>query len=430
MLDTSLFDGWLPIVGYGLAIVFLLYLIIRPPTKVWLLHLAGALVASLIVQAVLVLIIDYWLLPFGIPLEFRNWAWVYVAVLGTAIAVVNLWRSRWWRKLLAVIGIVSVVLASTLAINATYGQYPTLRDALGLTSYPELPASLMRSAATVPPPGQTLAEVWEAPVDLPAKGGLYETTIPATKSGFPARRAVIYLPPAALVDNPPALPVVIALSGQPGDPSNIFTSGQLGSTLDKFASEHGGLAPIIVAADQLGTEYDNPMCIDGPLGNSQTYLSTDVPNWIQASLPVSLERTSWTIGGFSQGGICSLQLAAEFPEVYGSFIDISGDEKPTLGDDASTLALGFNGDKAAYEAAQPLNFLKKRDYSDVRAVFAVGKLDNTFGPQQRVIAKAAEASGMQTDLITAPDSGHDWATARFGFTKGLELLYTRMGLTS
>ncbi len=43
--------------------------------------------------------------------------------------------------------------------------------------------------------------------------------------------------------------------------------------LDRLAAAHHGLAPIVVMPDQLGEATRNPMCVDGPLGDSRTYLT-------------------------------------------------------------------------------------------------------------------------------------------------------------
>jgi len=54
--------------------------------------------------------------------------------------------------------------------------------------------------------------------DLAAAGVVSTVVIPGSVSGFAARPAWVYLPPAALVRNPPALPVLVLLHGQPGSP--------------------------------------------------------------------------------------------------------------------------------------------------------------------------------------------------------------------
>ena len=88
-----------------------------------------------------------------------------------------------------------------------------------------------------------------------------------------------------------------------------------------------------------------------------TYLSVDVPAWIRATLQVNPDTTTWAIGGLSNGGTCSLQMAVTAPDVYRTFVDLSGEAEPTLGDRAGTVAAAFGGDEAAFAAVNPLDVL-------------------------------------------------------------------------
>ena len=130
--------------------------------------------------------------------------------------------------------------------------------------------------------------------------------IPNDRSQFSARPANIYLPPAALSEKPPALPVFVLLAGQPGSPDRLFTAGSIPAMMDAYAAQHDGLAPVVVSPDQNGSSFHNSLCVDSPVyGKAETYLSRDVPAWIRANLPVASQPRLWAIGGFSQGGTCS-----------------------------------------------------------------------------------------------------------------------------
>ena len=94
---------------------------------------------------------------------------------------------------------------------------------------------------------------------------------------------------------------------------------------------HHGLAPVVVMPDDLGSEFANPMCLNSRLGNVQTYLTVDVPNWITSHLQVRSPERGWAIGGFSEGGTCAIQLSTQAPRLYPFFVDISGQIEPTLG---------------------------------------------------------------------------------------------------
>jgi S-formylglutathione hydrolase FrmB len=276
----------------------------------------------------------------------------------------------------------------------------------------------------------TLDRSWVAPAGMPAQGRQYSVTIPGTISHFAARPADVYLPPAALVPNAPALPVVILLSGQPASPDSVMTVGNVVRTVNALAAKDHGLAPIIVVPDQLGRPQDNPMCVDGPLGNSATYIVGDVTSWIRGHLHVLPGRAAWAIGGFSQGGTCSIQFATAHPELYGSFIDVSGERYPTMRTDALAIRTGFRGSVAAYDRAKPENILLRHGrYADEEAIFTSGATDEHYGAIMAVMSQRAGAAGMAVARYRSPRTGHDWTNASNGFASGIGALYPRFGLS-
>ncbi len=127
------------------------------------------------------------------------------------------------------------------------------------------------------------------------------------------------------------------LAGQPGSPEDWLNGGKLAMTMDAFAREHHGLAPVVVVPDGTGSQLANPLCLDSQLGKVASYLAVDVPTWIKTHLQVDPDPRSWAVGGLSYGGTCSLQLATNHPEVYPTFLDLSGQEEPTLGDRRRTV---------------------------------------------------------------------------------------------
>jgi enterochelin esterase-like enzyme len=249
-------------------------------------------------------------------------------------------------------------------------------------------------------------------------------------SHFAARAAIVYLPPAALVKNAPRLPVLEMLSGQPGAPSSLLTSGNLAGILNAYAHLHHGLAPIVVVPDQLGAPQLNPMCLDSPLGNAETYLTVDVPNWINSHLHVLKDRKYWAIGGFSEGGTCSIQLGAKFRGLYGNIVDISGQLAPVRGTVAATVASAFGGSTASYREATPTALLAAgAPYNDTLAIFAVGQNDTRYGRSAATVSQAARAAGMTVHLMISPGTAHDWYTVQFAIHKALPILYARWGLS-
>ena len=97
-------------------------------------------------------------------------------------------------------------------VNAHYAYVPTLGEALG-------DASSLSSSADGDGGGGGGGRI-------PAKGQVVPLTVPPTASNFSARQAQVYLPPAWFATQRPALPVVMLLHGEPGDPSDWTDGGE------------------------------------------------------------------------------------------------------------------------------------------------------------------------------------------------------------
>jgi hypothetical protein len=256
-----------------------------------------------------------------------------------------------------------------------------------------------------------------------ATGVVGSVVIPGARSGFAARPAIVYLPPAALTAHPLRLPVVIALSGQSrgAGPLDVFAKGRIAAIMDGIAKRHGGVAPIVIVPDQLGPGSPNPMCVDSRLGDVATYLTTDVRDWALTHLPVATDRADWTIAGFSEGGTCAIQFGAGRPDLFGSLVDISGEEAPRNGTLAHTVAVGF-GSVQAYAAASPFHLLSTHRYRDTEAFFAAGALDHRYGPVAVQMAAHAARAGMTVRTRTIAHLAHTWVTAGIGLRWGLDSL--------
>ncbi|MHB1171622.1 MAG: alpha/beta hydrolase [Lacisediminihabitans sp.] len=430
LISLRILIGPVPYGLYAASILVVVALIVTRPTRQlsrrrWLLRV---LIASAI--AAVIGLLAGWLASdvfdvFGVSLTYVVRAWICALAVGTVIAIISMVRARWWRIIGSALAALLFLATAAVGVNKDFGQFTTVGDALGLNEYPAitLPA-VTPSALTVPVPA-----AWSPPPGMPAKGRIGSVHIPPTRSGFTARSAVVYLPPAALVPNPPKLPVVVALTGQPGQPSNFFRAGDFGTLMDTFASTHGGLAPIIVAPDQLGASAHNPMCVDSALGNSRTYINVDVVDWIRSHLNVTTERTGWGVIGYSEGGTCAIQFGAEYPNIFGSIIDVSGEVAQSNGDRQQTIDRGFAGSVAAYTAATPVALLAAHaPYLDTTAIFAVGQDDQRFQLQQTAVSSAARSAGMNVTTLLSPGSAHDWNTVRFGFSKGMGMITGRLGL--
>ena len=292
-----------------------------------------------------------------------------------ALAIWNLWYSRWWRKLIAVLAIPLFSVTALLGINASYGLEPdTRRAARHLDRGHDRPRRPRRGPG--PDPTEPLYPTWTPPAGMPEVGaiGTPSDGVPNTKSGFPARPAQLYLPPAALVPDAPRLPLVIMMMGQPGDPDASF----IGQVLDEYAAKHDGLAPIALVIDQLGDPTEDPLCLDTELGKVETYVMQDVVPWAKQHLDVLQGRQFTTVAGYSNGGECAAYFGSKYPDVFGNILAVSPVEYAGAEQNDAVLADVFLGDQAAYDAVKPANIMaSKAPYPDTTAIFTVGENDAT-----------------------------------------------------
>lgn len=258
-------------------------------------------------------------------------------------------------------------------------------------------------------------------------GAVSVVAIPGTVSGFPARPARLYLPPGYNPGSAVRPPVLIMLAGIPGGTGDWFELGGLQQEIEGFADRHGGRAPIVVAPDDAGADQDDLLCMDSPLGKVDTYLSQDVPRWITDHLAVDPSPRAWAIGGLSYGGTCALQLAVRHPAVFPTFLDFSGETRPTRGTRADTVNDVFAGDAAAYDRQDPAAILTTTSFPDSAGVIATGDDDPPYTGEQRAVFQACRDAGMQVRWLDLP-GGHDWEVWREVFRRSLPWLAQRLNL--
>ena len=253
-----------------------------------------------------------------------------------------------------------------------------------------------------------LYDTWTPPADMPAKGTVTTLTgqhrIPSS-AGFAPRDASLYLPPAALVHDAPALPLVVFMMGQPGDPDPSFIQ----TAMDQLAAEHQGLAPIVIVADQLGAEDLNPACVDSAAyGGVQTYFTKDIPAWARSHLHVLPSPDAWTIAGFSNGGGCALDWGVEDPGLWGNIVSVAGESYQGTEFPDQVLQLVFDGDDAAYEASKPAAEAARNtgSFAGHAAIFAAGDEDPFFTAQVQLSAQITEDAGFTTQVFTVSGEDH------------------------
>ncbi|WP_309106542.1 alpha/beta hydrolase-fold protein [Arthrobacter sp.] len=397
----------------------------RWPVKV-LISIAAA--AGAVVSVHWLLLYVFAVFPEPLPSEVL--AWSVPAVAALVLFLARLPRSAWRARTLSTLSMLAVVLLTAVQINAYFGLNRTVSDFLGtaVARVPPLEPALM--ARDGGPPLRDLA-TWR-PHGEPADGGVLRTAhIPAPASGFTARDAYIYLPPAYLDPQRPVLPVLVLYAGQPGGPADWLTGGMLRAHMDRFAAQHHGIAPVVVVVDPNGSANGNTLCMDSRIAKVDTYLSQDVPNWITQNLDVGKDHRNWAAGGFSFGGTCALQMVTRHPDVFNSALSFSGEREPALAKERQkTVEAAFDGDVAAFDAQTPLNIMGKQRF-DANAIFlGAGAGDQEFVSYLEELSAAAQKAGFAVDTKVVANTGHSWEATAGSLPQALDFMALRWGIPS
>ena len=253
-----------------------------------------------------------------------------------------------------------------------------------------------------------------------------------SSDGFTPRSATIYMPPAALVKDPPPLPVVVFMMGLPGWPS----PHPMVDVMNEFAAKNHGLAPIVVIADQLGSQTQNPGCVDSAkYGGVETYFNKDIPDYIRtpsagaAGLEVLdhrrlLERRRVRV---HVGRPPSRTSGGTSPRRSG---------EPWAGirrSGARCSSPVYNGDLAAFDANKPAGdpqgAPRRVQPATSRSSPRARWTTNTARPN-RTSSQLAEAAGFRTTFYLVPNATHTGPGLRGGLEKAFSILFPRWGLAA
>lgn len=338
-----------------------------------------------------------------------------VAVLA-AVATVR--TRRLPRTLLGLLSVVTLLLSAGVGVNAYFGYLRTLGEALG----------------SAPPGETTLARVRARAGARKGHGTVVSLTIPGTASGFVARPAHVYLPPAWSSPRQAPLPVVLLLHGTPGDPTDWVEGGRAQATADAWAARHGGVAPVLVMPDINGTLTGDTECVDSPRGNVETYLTVDVPAAVVGELETQRPGAGWAVAGLSEGGTCALMLALRHEDMFTAFGDFSGLAGPRVGetndDTADTVSELFGGSPTQFAAHEPAALLTTARFPRTGGWFQVGALDAEPLAATRRLVPLADAAGVATCLVVVPDGDHTFDVWSAAFRQSLPWLAQRFGLVA
>lgn len=331
------------------------------------------------------------------------------AALAAAVILRRHRRARW---VAAVTGALCLVVSGAAGANAYFDYIPTV-------------GALVGRRAADQASGTRVIQALRSPT-LPPHGLVERIAIPGVVSGFAARPAQVYLPPAWFAAPRPALPVIELLHGTPGTPEDWTRAGQADLLADRWATAHHGVAPILVMPDVNGSFTADTECADGPRGRAETYLTVDVPRFVETVFGSRRDRNGWAIAGASEGGFCSLDLALRHPDRYAAFGDFAGLDHPTA--HGGALRLFNKPSLRALAAHTPTWLLRHRPpRPPVAAWFEVGAADGTTTKAVVRVAHATARAGLPVTLRLLPRAHHTWRVFRTAFADALPWFATRLG---
>jgi len=265
-----------------------------------------------------------------------------LAVAGVAATVV-FWPRLSAQRPLPVIGRVGALLGVNLLLlatiglvaNDTFGFFADWTDLAGaFQSTPRYHSSTHGASAPVaaqaPVPGPGLSAP-SGPLPALPRGGTSGGQLTFTVTGQVShlRGEIVVELPQGYTDRSQAnrrYPVIETFHGYPGTPQQWLNNMALGQVIEGEVAAHR-MAPTMIVAPQLeippGRDTE---CVDGGRGLPavETWVSTDVPDWVARTFRVRLDRGSWAAAGLSAGGWCAAMAALLHPARYGSAMIFGG----------------------------------------------------------------------------------------------------------
>ena len=404
----------LPLTNFTASVVITILSVVAIIAATWGFR-GHSLLRSIFRPAVLALCIAYFgklvfekqwhVIPDKVPWELT------LTVAGTVFVILCAFMQRKRRIVVSLLVIFSVVM-TVMQFNAFYQTFPDLQTLEARNVAVQMDYRHFEKQKRVPK------------LDGHKAGALVEVELGGGESGWKPRPSFAYLPPAYWTKEEP-LPVLLLMAGNPGTPDEWIDSGRAVMIADAYQKAHDGVSPIVMTVDATGSFTANPGCADGPRGKVMSYLANDLPKIIGEKFTVNPDRSTWTVGGLSYGGTCAFQVVTNHPEVYGNFLDFSGEPEMSIGSREATINVIFGGDAKAFWAQDPESLLraaaKDRDpkYRDIHGIFAVGVEDKTVRPLMEPISRLANDAGMHTRIHVVP-GGHDYQVWRVALAQTFE----------
>lgn len=378
--------------------------------------------------AVEILAIDHWVGLDNTPSASYYTVCLLNILLGLLVAYPKRGKRHW---LFGSAAVLSVAILSGIIINAFYQYYPTISSIFEPPNH----ANTEILTRTRSPSGQHSTHTIEGQLFASgvSRGRVTSVNIPGRLSGLQTRDGYIYTPPAYYDASfaKVKFPVLLLLTGTPGNPSSWLQNGTFVHTMDDFASHHAGITPIVAIVDHSGSFANDTECLNSAHGNAETYLTQDVPAYLTSHYRVSGSPSNWGIGGFSEGGMCAAMLTLIHQDVFRHFLDLSGDPYPFLNNRSQTLPVLFHGSRAAQTEHNIDWLIAHHPLSpDLTGQLAIGADDSrALVAEMRHTYALANKRHMTISLELMQNQGHTFGFWSRAYSDALPALSYYLGAT-
>lgn len=342
-----------------------------------------------------------------------------VLLIAAVVALVGLaWRFAGWRRLTAgtCASLVSVLLAAAL-VNDHFDYLTSWRDLSGLHSPDLTNQPLSRATAGVarePAAATAGTAVTSTAVAAHRHGVLVRIQVPGARSHV-TRGALVYLPPQYLDPAWAAVrfPVLELLHGSPGAPVDWINGMRADLQADAAVQAHRAGPMVIVMPDTNGTRLHSDECVNAVRGTQdETYLTTDLRDYLLAHLRVRTDRSGWTLAGYSTGGFCAVNLLLHHPELYAGAASLDGYFTAQVDRYTGSLyrhqaaARRYNSPALLWSSAAPVQHTS--------LLLLSGAADDSLAETGRFASLVTRLSGPRADvhLGVQPGAGHVFSSWR------------------
>lgn len=339
-----------------------------------------------------------------------------LAVLLTMLAVRRRQRRARLVPALVVGAGLSLLLALTAGVNVVVGYVPSM-DAARVT---------LAGWGVLRPPTTShgTAHAHAGSLDEGAVAGR-DIPVPAALKA-PSSTTWVYTPPGYDASGTTRYPVVYLVHGSPGASGDWFAAGDVPHVLDVLIAD-GLVRPMIaVAVDVNGTgpSSADTECLDSTTGGTQveTYLTTVVVPWVDATYATADDDADRALGGFSSGGFCAWDQGLRHPDLFGTILTLDGYGDPGSG---GTAMLATRQQWLAHDVSRYVGTLPVVQQHVFVGLSGADEHSDDV-EESRALADTLAGRGWDVVVRDLPGQGHTWVMARAAIPYALMFFSDRL----